>query len=172
MSPNARGYYVCAHCGTTSFPDTVSRDGVRILGPADPAINCSFCNSPLARGSARRVSRRLLRTLPWTAPRATRFRGAGAAAPRLGTGSVGAPRTRGHGGAAPQDQLPQVRHPDDDRLVLRSRQRRHGSLRRVRGRVARLRRIDANRRCAGNRSRLARGLKGGSLAPLRSCKYH
>jgi len=50
MALNTRGYYVCSHCGTTSFPEAVSRDGIRILGAADPAMNCSSCNTPLSSG--------------------------------------------------------------------------------------------------------------------------
>jgi len=50
MALNARGYYVCAHCGTTSFPDAVSRDGVRIVGPEESALQCFFCKTPFVRG--------------------------------------------------------------------------------------------------------------------------
>lgn len=50
MALNVRGYYVCAHCGTTSFPEAVSRDGVRILGPGDQEVRCFFCSSPFVRG--------------------------------------------------------------------------------------------------------------------------
>jgi Zn-finger nucleic acid-binding protein len=41
---------VCAHCGTTSFPDAVSRDGIRILGPGEPDRRCSTCALPFVRG--------------------------------------------------------------------------------------------------------------------------
>ncbi|HTG99991.1 MAG TPA: zf-TFIIB domain-containing protein [Vicinamibacterales bacterium] len=50
MGLNARGYYVCAHCGTTSFPEAVSRDGIRILGPGDSEVRCSSCDAPFLRG--------------------------------------------------------------------------------------------------------------------------
>jgi Zn-finger nucleic acid-binding protein len=47
MALNTRGYYVCAHCGTTSFPETVSRDGIDIVGPGEPVLRCSACSNPL-----------------------------------------------------------------------------------------------------------------------------
>jgi Zn-finger nucleic acid-binding protein len=50
MALNARGYYVCAHCGTTSFPEAVSRDGIRILGPGATGLLCSACKVPFVRG--------------------------------------------------------------------------------------------------------------------------
>lgn len=50
MTLNARGYYVCAHCGTTSFPEPVSRDGIRILGQGNVDIRCARCNTRFVRG--------------------------------------------------------------------------------------------------------------------------
>jgi Zn-finger nucleic acid-binding protein len=50
MALNTRGYYVCSHCGTTSFPEAISRDGIRILGTSDPVMNCSSCHTPLVSG--------------------------------------------------------------------------------------------------------------------------
>jgi Zn-finger nucleic acid-binding protein len=50
MALNTRGYYVCGHCGTTSFPEAISRDGIRILGPGDPEVRCSLCRLPFVRG--------------------------------------------------------------------------------------------------------------------------
>lgn len=49
MALNTRGYYVCTHCGTTSFPEAVSRDGIRIIGPEEPVLHCSSCGGPLVR---------------------------------------------------------------------------------------------------------------------------
>src|SRR5262245_63380467 len=50
MALNPRCYYVCAHCGTTSFPEAVSRDGIRILGPGDANVRCSCCKTAFVRG--------------------------------------------------------------------------------------------------------------------------
>ena len=50
MALNARGYYVCSHCGTTAFPEATSRDGVRVLGPGGSAVRCSSCDVPFVRG--------------------------------------------------------------------------------------------------------------------------
>jgi len=50
MALTARGYYLCAHCGTTSFPEAVSRDGIRILGPDEANIRCSSCKTAFVRG--------------------------------------------------------------------------------------------------------------------------
>ena len=50
MALNPRGYYVCAHCGTTSFPEAISRYGIRILGPGDTNVRCSCCNTTFVRG--------------------------------------------------------------------------------------------------------------------------
>jgi Zn-finger nucleic acid-binding protein len=50
MDLNARGYFVCAHCGTISFPDAVSRDGIRLIGPGDPDRRCATCTTPFVRG--------------------------------------------------------------------------------------------------------------------------
>ena len=50
MALNARGYFVCAHCGTTSFPEPISRDGIRLLGPGDSDVRCACCNAPFVRG--------------------------------------------------------------------------------------------------------------------------
>jgi Zn-finger nucleic acid-binding protein len=47
MALNTRGYYVCAHCGTTSFPEAVSRDGLRILGPGEKGLHCTVCDGTL-----------------------------------------------------------------------------------------------------------------------------
>lgn len=47
MPLNARGYYVCTHCGTTSFPETVSRDGIRVVEPIDEVRRCSSCGGSL-----------------------------------------------------------------------------------------------------------------------------
>jgi len=50
MPLNAKGFYVCAHCGTTAFPETVDREGIRILGPGDSPRQCSLCKVPFLRG--------------------------------------------------------------------------------------------------------------------------
>lgn len=50
MALNARGYFVCAHCGTSAFPESVSRDGIRIIAPGDPDRRCSTCKTPFVRG--------------------------------------------------------------------------------------------------------------------------
>jgi Zn-finger nucleic acid-binding protein len=49
MAISAKGYYICAHCGTNAFPEAVDRDGVRVLGPGDPALACSLCKTALVR---------------------------------------------------------------------------------------------------------------------------
>lgn len=49
MALTARGAYHCGHCGTNAFPDTVDRDGVRVIGPGDPPLSCSRCHTPLVR---------------------------------------------------------------------------------------------------------------------------
>ena len=50
MPLNAKGFYVCAHCGTTAFPETVDREGIRILAPGDSPRQCSLCKVPFLRG--------------------------------------------------------------------------------------------------------------------------
>ena len=47
MGINAKGYYVCAHCGTTQIPETVHRDGLVVLLAGDTGLACSRCNTPL-----------------------------------------------------------------------------------------------------------------------------
>jgi Zn-finger nucleic acid-binding protein len=42
-----RGYYVCGHCGTFHFPDSVDTQGVRVLGPSETPLSCPVCNSLL-----------------------------------------------------------------------------------------------------------------------------
>ena len=49
MPLNAKGFYVCAHC-MTAFPETVDREGIRILGPGDSPRQCSLCKVPFLRG--------------------------------------------------------------------------------------------------------------------------
>ena len=41
------GSYRCRHCGTFHFPDTVDSEGIRVLGPSDPALSCPVCALPL-----------------------------------------------------------------------------------------------------------------------------
>src|SRR5262245_23322783 len=50
MQVNARGVLVCGHCGTNTFPDTVERDGIRLLGPSDSALSCPVCKTPFTGG--------------------------------------------------------------------------------------------------------------------------
>jgi Zn-finger nucleic acid-binding protein len=50
MALSPRGYYVCEHCGTTSFPEAVTRDGIRIMGPGNANVRCSCCKTPFVRG--------------------------------------------------------------------------------------------------------------------------
>lgn len=50
MQLNAKGVFVCAHCGTNSFPDTVERDGIRLLGPSDSALSCPLCKKLFTGG--------------------------------------------------------------------------------------------------------------------------
>ena len=50
MPLNAKGLYVCAHCGTSVLPDAVERDGIRILGPSDSELSCALCKVPFLRG--------------------------------------------------------------------------------------------------------------------------
>ena len=49
MVLTARGFYHCGHCGTNAFPNTVERDGVRVVGPGDTPRSCSQCDAPLVR---------------------------------------------------------------------------------------------------------------------------
>jgi Zn-finger nucleic acid-binding protein len=41
------GFYKCRYCGTYHFPETVDDQGVRVLGPADRAIDCPLCRKAL-----------------------------------------------------------------------------------------------------------------------------
>lgn len=49
MEISAKGLYICGHCGTTSIPPRLDRDGVHVLGPGDGSRNCPACRSPLVR---------------------------------------------------------------------------------------------------------------------------
>jgi Zn-finger nucleic acid-binding protein len=49
MALGTRGYYICRHCGTNVFPETVDREGVRVIGPGDTLLACSRCHAPLVR---------------------------------------------------------------------------------------------------------------------------
>lgn len=49
MELSEKGYFVCAHCGTTSLPDAPDRDGVRILGPGGTERPCPVCQTLLVR---------------------------------------------------------------------------------------------------------------------------
>jgi Zn-finger nucleic acid-binding protein len=50
MPLNAKGFYVCGHCGTNTFPETVDKYGIRVLGPSDSSRQCSLCKTPFLRG--------------------------------------------------------------------------------------------------------------------------
>jgi Zn-finger nucleic acid-binding protein len=41
------GYYICRHCGTFHFPDTIDTQGIRVLGPSEAPLACPVCKSPL-----------------------------------------------------------------------------------------------------------------------------
>jgi Zn-finger nucleic acid-binding protein len=47
MALSPKGHYICAHCGTTTIPETVERDGVRVLGPGDAPRACPACRATL-----------------------------------------------------------------------------------------------------------------------------
>ena len=49
MELSAKGHYTCGHCGTNQYPETVSRDGVRVLGAGDSPRTCPACAGPLVR---------------------------------------------------------------------------------------------------------------------------
>jgi Zn-finger nucleic acid-binding protein len=44
----SRGYYSCRYCGSFHFPDSVTGEGVRVVGPATRPLACPACNGPLA----------------------------------------------------------------------------------------------------------------------------
>ena len=44
----SRRYFLCGHCGTYHFPDTVAADGVRLVGQLPDAPNCPTCKIALA----------------------------------------------------------------------------------------------------------------------------
>jgi Zn-finger nucleic acid-binding protein len=41
------GHYICRHCGTFHFPDTVDGQGIRVLGPSEAPLPCPVCKSML-----------------------------------------------------------------------------------------------------------------------------
>jgi Zn-finger nucleic acid-binding protein len=41
------GSYVCRHCGTFHFPDTIDSQGIRVLGPSETPLPCPVCGPPL-----------------------------------------------------------------------------------------------------------------------------
>jgi Zn-finger nucleic acid-binding protein len=41
------GYYICRHCGTFQFPDSVDSQGIRVLGPSETPLRCPVCEQPL-----------------------------------------------------------------------------------------------------------------------------
>ena len=43
------GSYLCGHCGTFHFPDTVDSEGIRVLGPSETPLPCPVCGPPLVR---------------------------------------------------------------------------------------------------------------------------
>lgn len=49
MEISAKGLYTCGHCGTTSIPERLDRDGVHVLGPGDGRRKCPACRSALVR---------------------------------------------------------------------------------------------------------------------------
>jgi Zn-finger nucleic acid-binding protein len=49
MQYSARGYYICGHCGTNAFPETIDRDGIRVIGPGETPLPCCSCQAPLVR---------------------------------------------------------------------------------------------------------------------------
>jgi len=50
MRLNAKGLYVCSHCGTNALPESIERDGMRLLGQSDSGLSCALCRAPFARG--------------------------------------------------------------------------------------------------------------------------
>ena len=44
----SRRYFVCRHCGTNHFPQTVEQDGIRIVGHPAGAPKCPVCNDAMA----------------------------------------------------------------------------------------------------------------------------
>jgi Zn-finger nucleic acid-binding protein len=44
----ARGYFFCRYCGSFHFPDTVSDQGIKVLGESPKPMACAACQSPLA----------------------------------------------------------------------------------------------------------------------------
>ena len=49
MRLNAKGVFVCGHCGTTRLPETADRGGIRVLGPSDSSLSCAICRVPFLR---------------------------------------------------------------------------------------------------------------------------
>jgi Zn-finger nucleic acid-binding protein len=44
----SRRYFVCRHCGTNHFPQTIEQDGIRIVGHPASAPKCPVCNDAMA----------------------------------------------------------------------------------------------------------------------------
>ena len=44
----SRRYFVCRHCGTNHFPQTIEQDGIRIVGHPAGAPKCPVCKDAVA----------------------------------------------------------------------------------------------------------------------------
>jgi Zn-finger nucleic acid-binding protein len=44
----SRRYFVCRHCGTNHFPQTIEQDGIRIVGHPAGAPECPVCRDAMA----------------------------------------------------------------------------------------------------------------------------
>jgi Zn-finger nucleic acid-binding protein len=47
MAVNARGLYVCTHCGTTTIPEGAKRDGLQLLDTNSSGWDCPQCGTRL-----------------------------------------------------------------------------------------------------------------------------
>ncbi len=165
-----RGYFFCRYCGSFSFPETAGDDGIRILGESSESRQCAVCDKALA--SAMLDETHPVQVLPQlprrVAAQAVVCRGR-RETPRLGNDRVRSASPVEPERARTEGPVPGVQSADEHASVLRSRQRRHRQLWRLRSRVAGLRRAEADRRCSrqgswqpGATTAAPRGAAGGS----------
>lgn len=50
MRLNAKGIFVCGHCGTNTLPETADQGDIRVLGPTEPSLRCALCTTTFVRG--------------------------------------------------------------------------------------------------------------------------
>ncbi len=91
------GSYRCRHCGTFHFPDTVDSEGIRVLGPSDPALSCPVCALPLVLALMEKQQVEYLPCLPRRAGVTQDLRRDRPSSALVGPGSTGDPDSTGAG---------------------------------------------------------------------------